>query len=159
MSYHLPTILRRVSDFGDGHAGSIAVLKIFDDLDRGTLAKAVGLARQCGLIEPYAVIQARPMSLLPMPGLLLWDVAVAIMTSILEKAEGNDAPISRHVSQAANLQPELSSDHPPPIIVTSIPSSLDQAKQVVSLLSGIKALLTYSRMIIYISCTGCGTSS
>lgn len=67
--------------------------------------------------------------------LVNWIAAANVLKSMLEKAADNDAPMSDHLSQIADVQLEPSSWHQHPILIHNPPRYREKGEDLVSLLS------------------------
>lgn len=113
--------------------GSSALQKAIENLDIDTVVKAGNLViAQSGAV---AEIQAQMFPTGKTYALVNWVAAANILTSLLEKSADNDAPMSDHLSQIANVQPEPSFWHQHPIFAHVPPQYQDKWNDLVSLLS------------------------
>ena len=81
------------------------------------MAKALLLVYTLGTSGADAKIQALTIPPYNSYAVVNWATATDILLSMIEKADENDTPMSEHLSQIADLQPEPSSWHQHPIII------------------------------------------
>ncbi|KAJ4004757.1 hypothetical protein NW766_011491 [Fusarium irregulare] len=97
--------------------GSEAQRNTIQNLDKDTVAKALLLVYTLGTSGADAKIQALTIPPYNSYAVVNWATATDILLSMIEKADENDTPMSEHLSQIADLQPEPSSWHQHPIII------------------------------------------
>ncbi|KAF4436966.1 hypothetical protein F53441_13148 [Fusarium austroafricanum] len=97
--------------------GSKSQQKTLENLDDVMVVKAGLLVFGLGDSGADGKIQAQTFPPYKIYALVNWAAAADILTTLLEKAADNDAPMSDHLSQIANVHPEPSSWHQHPILV------------------------------------------
>ena len=87
--------------------------------------KALLLVCTLGTSGADAKIQAMTIPPYDSFAVVNWATAADVLTSMIEKDDDNDTPMSEHLSQIADLQPEPSSWHQHPIIIP-VPTRYEQ---------------------------------
>ncbi|KAG4259283.1 hypothetical protein FPRO03_12959 [Fusarium proliferatum] len=108
--------------------GSKSQQKTVENLDIATVVKAGLLVFGLSGSGADGKIQAQTFPPYKTYALVNWAAAANILTSLLEKATDNDAPMFDHLSQVANVQPEPSSWHEHPILVPVPPQYQEKGK-------------------------------